>query len=299
MAGIVTKRPIADSAKAPAVQEDSWTRRILIGLAALWSGLFLVLPLLNVVFESLRQGLATYWAALSEPDTLSAIKLTIFIACIAIPCNAVFGIAAAWAIGKYQFKGKALLLTLIDLPFAVSPIVAGLSFIMIFGAQGYLGPWLMDHEIRVVFAWPGMVIATSFVTFPFVARELIPLLQSQGIEQEHAALTLGASGWKTFWHVTLPSAKWALLYGVILAAARAVGEFGAVFVVSGRVSGETETMPLRIEKLYTEHHSAAAFAVASILCLSGLATLIFKSWLEHRQAQLEEAAQHVEISDEH
>ncbi|HTI70399.1 MAG TPA: ABC transporter permease subunit, partial [Candidatus Limnocylindria bacterium] len=176
---------------------------------------------------------------------------------------------------------------------------AGLSFIVLFGSQGYWGPWFLDHDIRIVFAVPGMVLATTFVTFPFVARELIPLLQSQGVEQEHAALTLGASGWKTFWHVTLPSAKWALLYGVILATARAMGEFGAVFVVSGRVSGETETMPLRIEKLYTEYHSAAAFAVASLLCFTGLATLILKSWMEHRQAQLEAAAQNVEITDEH
>ena len=299
MAGIVTKRPTLDSAKAPAVRENSWTQWALITLAAGWVALFLVLPLLNVIVEALGRGFGTYLQAISDPDTLSAIKLTLLITGITVPSNAIFGIAAAWTIAKYNFKGKALLLTLIDLPFAISPVVAGLSFIVLFGAQGYFGPWLIDHDIRVVFALPAMVMATSFVTFPFVARELIPLLQSQGIEQEHAALTLGASGWKTFWYVTLPSAKWALLYGVILASARAMGEFGAVFVVSGRVSGLTETMPLRIEKLYTEHHSAAAFAVASILCLTGLATLILKSWLEHRQAQLEAAAQFVEISDEH
>jgi sulfate transport system permease protein len=225
--------------------------------------------------------------------------LTLTIAAIVVPCNAIFGLAAAWAIAKFSFKGKALLLALIDLPFAVSPVVAGLSFIVLFGARGYFGPWLLDHNIRVVFALPGMVLATLFVTFPFVARELIPLLQSQGIEQEHAALTLGASGWRTFWHVTLPSAKWGLLYGVILTSARAMGEFGAVFVVSGRVSGQTETMPLRIEKLYSEYHSAAAFAVASILCLIGLSTLILKSWLEYRQARQEAEAQIVEAVHEH
>lgn len=292
MAGIVTKRPRAAATKSRrGAEESSWAKWTLITLALAFVTVFLVLPLANVFAEAFSRGAAFYFAALAEVDTWSAIRLTLLITAIVVPLNVVFGLAAAWAVTKFQFRGKPLLLTLIDLPFAISPVVAGVMLVVLFGAQGWLGPWLREHDIRIVFALPGMVLATLFVTFPFVARELIPLMQSQGSDQEQAALTLGANGWQTFWHVTLPSVKWGLVYGIILTNARAMGEFGAVFVVSGRVSGETETMPLRVEKLYAEYNAAGAFAVASLLALLALVTLFLKSWLEWRQHREELRAQ--------
>jgi len=253
------------------------------GLVLAFLALFLVLPLVAVFAEALRKGWETYLAALVEPDAWAAIKLTLLIAAIAVPLNLVFGVAAAWAITKFEFRGKQLLITLIDLPFSVSPVVAGLIYVLIFGAQGWLGPWLQAHDIKIIFAVPGLVLATIFVTFPFVARELIPLMQAQGSDEEEAALTLGASGLKTFWHVTLPNIKWALLTGVILCNARAMGEFGAVSVVSGHIRGETNTMPLHVEILYNEYQFAAAFAVASLLAGLALLTLALKSLVEWRE----------------
>ncbi len=241
-----------------------------------------MLPLAAVMFEALRKGLGAYLAALVEPDALAAIRLTLLAAAIAVPANLVFGIAAAWAIAKFDFRGKQLLVTLIDLPFSVSPVIAGLVYVLVFGAQGWLGPWLAAHDLKVIFAVPGIVLATIFVTFPFVARELIPLMQAQGREEEEAALTLGASGWQTFWRVTLPNVKWGLAYGVILCNARAMGEFGAVSVVSGHIRGQTNTMPLHVEILYNEYQFAAAFAVASLLALLALVTLALKSVIEWR-----------------
>jgi sulfate transport system permease protein len=236
--------------------------------------------LVNVFAQALSRGWAYYVGSLAHPDSLAAIRLTLLTSLICVPLNVLFGIAAAWAIAKFDFSGKSLLITLIDLPFSVSPVVAGLMLVVLFGAQGFLGAWLREHDIKVIFAVPGIVIATLFVTFPFVARELIPLMQAIGSEQEQAALTLGASGWQTFWHVTLPSVKWGLLYGVILCNARAMGEFGAVSVVSGHITGLTDTMPLRVEKLYNEYNAAAAFAVASLLALLALVTLAIKTMLE-------------------
>jgi len=235
-----------------------------------------------VFTEALKKGSDTYLSAIVEPDALSAIKLTLITAAIAVPMNLVFGVAAAWTIAKFDFRGKNILLTLIDLPFSVSPVISGLIYVLLFGAQGWFGPWLRDHDIKILFAVPGIVMATVFVTFPFVARELIPLMQSQGTEEEEAALVLGASGWRTFWHVTLPNIKWGLLYGVILCNARAMGEFGAVSVVSGHIRGETNTMPLQVEILYNEYNFAAAFAVASLLALLALVTLALKSLVEWR-----------------
>ena len=262
--------------------EVAWVRWAFIILALLFMGLFLVMPLAAVFTEALSGGWQNYLSAFNEPDAWSAIRLTLLTALISVPVNLVFGIAAAWAIAKYEFRGKAVLTTLVDLPFSVSPVVAGLIYVLVFGAQGWLGPWLSDHGIQIVFAVPGIVLATIFVTFPFVARELIPLMQAQGTDEEQAAVVLGASGWQTFWHVTLPNIKWGLLYGVILCNARAMGEFGAVSVVSGHIRGQTNTLPLHVEILYNEYQSAAAFAVASLLALLALVTLGIKSWVEWR-----------------
>ncbi len=261
-------------------QESPWVRRLLIALALGFMFLFLVLPLAAVFAEALRKGWGAYWAALQEPDAWSAVRLTLLTAAVAVPLNLVFGVAAAWAIAKYEFKGKAFLTTLVDLPFSVSPVVAGLIYVLVFGAQGWLGPWLAEHDIKIVFAVPGIILATVFVTFPFIARELIPLMQAQGNDEEQAAIVLGASGWQTFWYVTLPNIKWGLIYGVILCNARAMGEFGAVSVVSGHIRGQTNTMPLHVEILYNEYQSVAAFAVASLLALLALVTLGIKTWVE-------------------
>jgi sulfate transport system permease protein len=244
-----------------------------------------------VFTEALRKGLGTYFAALTEADAVAAIQLTLLVAAIAVPANLVFGVAAAWAIAKFDFRGKSVLITLIDLPFAVSPVISGLVYVLLFGAQGWLGPWLQAHDIRIIFAVPGIVLATVFVTFPFVARELIPLMQAQGTEEEEASRVLGASGWQMFWRVTLPNIKWALLYGVILCNARAMGEFGAVSVVSGHIRGQTNTMPLHIEILYNEYQFAAAFAVASLLAGLALVTLGLKYVVERRVAQQKAQAQ--------
>ncbi|MDD3484032.1 sulfate ABC transporter permease subunit CysW [Azovibrio restrictus] len=272
-----------------ATREVPWVKGLILGLSLTFFAVFLFLPLVAVFVEALRKGLETYWLALVEPDALSAIKLTLITAAIALPVNLVFGVAAAWAIAKFEFRGKQLLTTLIDLPFSVSPVVAGLIYVLIFGAQGWFGPWLAEHDIRIVFAVPGIVLATVFVTFPFVARELIPLMQAQGREEEEAAVVLGANGWQTFWHVTLPNIKWGLLYGVILCNARAMGEFGAVSVVSGHIRGQTNTMPLHVEILYNEYNFAAAFAVASVLALLALVTLVIKTWVEWKAAQAQAA----------
>jgi len=250
---------------------------LLIAVALGYLLLFLGLPLYAVFYQALSKGWGLYWAALKEPDAWSAIRLTLITAAIAVPANLVFGIAAAWAIAKFEFKGKSLLITLIDLPFAVSPVVSGLIYVLLFGAQGWFGPWLQGHDFKLIFAVPGIVLATIFVTFPFIARELIPLMQAQGKEEEEAAVSLGASGWQTFWRVTLPNIKWGLLYGVILCNARAMGEFGAVSVVSGHIRGMTNTMPLHVEILYNEYNFVAAFSVASLLALLALVTLLVKS----------------------
>ncbi|MDP3252356.1 MAG: sulfate ABC transporter permease subunit CysW [Hydrogenophaga sp.] len=260
--------------------EAAWVRRTLIGVALVFMFLFLVLPLAAVFTEALRKGLDAYLDALKDPDAWSAIRLTFFTALVAVPLNLVFGVAAAWAVAKYEFRGKSFLTTLIDLPFSVSPVVAGLIYVLVFGAQGWLGPWLAEHDIKIVFAVPGIILATIFVTFPFIARELIPLMQAQGNDEEQAAIVLGATGWQTFWYVTLPNIKWGLIYGVILCNARAMGEFGAVSVVSGHIRGQTNTMPLHVEILYNEYQSVAAFAVASLLALLALVTLVIKSVAE-------------------
>jgi sulfate/thiosulfate transport system permease protein len=262
--------------------EAAWIRYTLIALALVFMFLFLVLPLAAVFTEALRKGWDAYWEALQEPDAWSAIRLTLLTAAVAVPLNLVFGVAAAWCIAKYEFRGKSFLTTLVDLPFSVSPVVAGLIYVLVFGAQGWLGPWLMEHDIKIVFAVPGIILATIFVTFPFIARELIPLMQAQGNDEEQAAIVLGATGWKTFWYVTLPNIKWGLIYGVILCNARAMGEFGAVSVVSGHIRGQTNTMPLHVEILYNEYQSVAAFAVASLLALLALVTLVIKSVAEWR-----------------
>jgi sulfate transport system permease protein len=265
-----------------ATTEQSWVRGTLIVVAVAWLGLFLVLPLVAVFVEALRQGLGAFLAAIVEPDALAAIRLTLLVAAIAVPLNCVFGVAAAWAVAKHDFKGKSLLVTLIDLPFSVSPVVAGLIYVLLFGAQGWLGPLVGATGFKIIFAVPGIVLATIFVTFPFVARELIPLMQEQGTDDEEAALSLGASGWQAFWRVTLPNVKWGLLYGVLLCNARAMGEFGAVSVVSGHIRGLTNTMPLHVEILYNEYQFVAAFAVASLLALLALVTLVLKTMLEWR-----------------
>ncbi|WP_435627968.1 sulfate ABC transporter permease subunit CysW [Candidatus Ferrigenium straubiae] len=253
---------------------------LLTGIALGYLVLFLCIPLFAVFYEAFKKGWPLYWAALQEPDAWEAIKLTLLVAAIAVPANLVFGVTAAWAIAKFEFRGKSLLITLIDLPFAVSPVVSGLIYVLLFGAQGWFGPWLLEHDIRLIFAVPGIVLATVFVTFPFVARELIPLMQAQGKEEEEAAISLGASGWQAFRRVTLPGIKWGLLYGVILCNARAMGEFGAVSVVSGHIRGLTNTMPLHVEILYNEYNFAAAFSVASLLALLALVTLGVKAAVE-------------------
>jgi sulfate/thiosulfate transport system permease protein len=266
------------------ITEQPWVRWLLTGSALLFLAGFLFLPLVAVFTEALRQGVGTYWEALTDADALAAIQLTLITAAIAVPLNLVFGVAAAWAIAKFEFRGKAFLITLIDLPFSVSPVVSGLVYVLIFGAQGWAGPWLAEHDVQIIFAVPAIVLATVFVTFPFVARELIPLMQAQGNEHEEAALSLGASGWQAFWRVTVPNIKWGLLYGVLLCNARAMGEFGAVSVVSGHIRGQTNTLPLHVEILYNEYNFAAAFAVASLLAALALVTLALKTFLEHRHA---------------
>ena len=286
-------RPAAAPAVPPAArrrvtEEAPWLRWTLIGVALAFLTLFLFVPLAAVFYEALRKGWDAYFAALVEPDALSSIKLTLLVAAIAVPANLVFGVAAAWAIAKFDFRGKNFLITLIDLPFSVSPVISGLIYVLIFGAQGWLGPELKEHDIKVVFALPGIVLATIFVTFPFVARELIPLMQAQGSEEEEAAIVLGANGWQTFWRVTLPNIKWGLLYGVILCNARAMGEFGAVSVVSGHIRGQTNTMPLHVEILYNEYQFSAAFAVASLLALLALVTLGLKSFIEWKTQRSED-----------
>ncbi|MGO4620561.1 sulfate ABC transporter permease subunit CysW [Ensifer sp. 2YAB10] len=265
-----------------ATSESRFARLTLTITALAFVALFLLLPLAAVFTEALRKGPAEFIAALGDAETFSAIRLTLTVAAIAVPLNLVFGVAAAWAIAKFEFKGKAFLTTLIDLPFSVSPVISGLVFVLLFGSHSLIGPWLQSHGIQILFAVPGLVLATVFVTFPFVARELIPLMQEQGSSDEEAALSLGASGWQTFWHVTLPNIKWGLLYGVLLCNARAMGEFGAVSVVSGHIRGETNTMPLQVEILYNEYNFVAAFAVAALLALLALITLILKTALEIR-----------------
>lgn len=272
------------------ITEPPIVRRLLIGLTLGFLTLFLFLPLAAVFYEALRKGIGVYLAAIVDPDAVAAIRLTLLCAVIAVPLNLVFGVAAAWAIAKFEFHGKSVLTTLIDLPFAVSPVIAGLIYVLLFGAQGWLGPWLAAHDIKILFAVPGIVLATVFVTFPFIARELIPLMQEQGIEEEEAALVLGASGWQTFWRITLPNIKWGLLYGVILCTARAMGEFGAVSVVSGHIRGATNTLPLQVEILYNEYQFAAAFAVASLLTVLALVMLAVKTLIEWQARQTRRAA---------
>jgi sulfate/thiosulfate transport system permease protein len=287
---------VARLAGRPSVGDPGIARIVLLTISLVFLGAFLFLPLAAVLAEAFRKGLGAYLESFRDPDALAAIRLTLLVAAIAVPLNAIFGLAASWAIAKFEFRGKNLLISLIDLPFAVSPVISGLVFVLLFGLQGWLGPWLQEHDIRIVFAVPGLVLATMFVTFPFVARELIPLMQEQGTEQEQAALTLGASGWQTFRRVTLPNVRWALMYGVLLSNARAMGEFGAVSVVSGHIRGLTNTMPLHVEILYNEYNFVAAFAVASLLAMLAIVTIVLKSVLEWRGArtlaiaQAEEAA---------
>ena len=272
-------------AKNRATSESPAVRYSLIAVTLLFLSLFLFVPLAAVFAEALRKGVGVYFAAIIEPDALSAIRLTLLATAISLPLNLVFGVAAAWAIAKFEFRGKSFLITLIDLPFAVSPVIAGLIYVLMFGLQGWFGEWLSNYDLKIVFAIPGIVLATTFVTFPFVARELIPLMQAQGKDEEEAALVLGASGWQMFWRVTLPNIKWGLLYGVILCNARAMGEFGAVSVVSGHIRGLTNTMPLHVEILYNEYNYAAAFAVASLLALLALLTLALKTYVEWQSAK--------------
>ena len=262
--------------------EPRWVQRIAIGAALAFLALFLVVPLLSVFVNAFSKGVGVFARAISDPMALSAIKLTLLTAVIAVPANLVFGLAASWSIARFRFPGRNFLITLIDLPFSVSPVISGMVFVLMFGAQGWFGPWLREHDIQILFAVPGIVLATIFVTFPFVAREVIPLMQSQGTDEEEAAFVLGASGWQMFWRVTLPNIKWGLLYGIILCNARAMGEFGAVSVVSGHIRGRTNTIPLHVEILYNEYNFAAAFAVASLLALLALVTLVAKTWVEWR-----------------
>jgi len=268
-----------------ATTEPFWIRGLLIGVALAFILLFLIAPLAAVFTQALAEGIGVYWSSLTDSDALASLRLTLLTAAIAVPCNLVFGVAASWAIAKFEFLGKSLLTTLIDLPFAVSPVISGLIYVLFFGMHGYLGPWLRAHDIEIIFAVPGIVLATMFVTFPFVARELIPLMQAQGTEDEEAALSLGASGWQTFWRVTLPNIKWGLLYGVILCNARAMGEFGAVSVISGHIRGLTNTMPLHVEILYNEYNFVGAFAVASLLTVVALITLVLKCFAEWKFKQ--------------
>ncbi|MCV9951268.1 sulfate ABC transporter permease subunit CysW [Paenibacillus sp. BT-177] len=276
--------PVPSSAPPNRVTTEApWVKWTLISaafLALLW---VLVLPLIVVLTEALKQGWSVYVEALRDPDAMSALRLTLLVAAITVPLNTVFGVAAAWLITKFHFRGKGVLVTLIDLPFAISPVVGGLMYVLVFGAQGWLGPWLDEHDIKIIFALPGIILATLFITFPFVARELIPLMEDQGQQEEEAAVTLGARGWRIFWKVTLPNIKWGLLYGIILCNARAMGEFGAVSVVSGHIRGETNTLPLHVEILYNEYQFSASFAVASLLLLLALATLVLKSWFGRKR----------------
>lgn len=264
------------------ITEGRFAQVLLISVALAFLGFFVMLPLIAVFSEALKKGIGGFVEAITNPDAIDAIKLTLLVAAISVPVNMVFGVAASWAITKFSFPGKSLLITLIDLPFSVSPVVSGLVFVLLFGAHGYLGPWLIEHDIKIIFAVPGIVLATVFITFPFVARELIPLMEEQGKDDEEAAISLGANGWQTFWHVTLPNIRWGLLYGVLLCNARAMGEFGAVSVVSGHIRGETNTMPLHVEILYNEYDFVGAFAVASLLACLALVTLFAKSVLEWR-----------------
>jgi sulfate transport system permease protein len=272
--------PRRSTAESPAV------RRLLIAIALIFIFVFLLVPLISVFAEAFARGFSFYFETLHDPYTWSAIRLTLIAAGISVPLNCIFGLAAAWAIAKFDFRGKNLLLTLIDLPFSVSPVIAGLIYVLVFGAQGWFGPWLSDHNIKIIFAVPGIVLATIFVTFPFVARELIPLMQTQGRTEEEAARVLGAGGWQTFWRVTLPNIKWGLLYGVILCNARAMGEFGAVSVVSGHIRGQTNTIPLHVEILYNDYNFTGAFAVASVLTFLALITLVLKTWAEYKNTRL-------------
>ena len=284
-------KPVPRPRAAPAnALEPAWIKYVLVTIALAFLTLFLFVPLVAVFAEALKKGWDVYVESILEPDAISAIKLTLIAAVISVPLNLVFGVCAAWAIAKFEFRGKSILLTLIDLPFSVSPVISGLIYVLMFGAQGWIGPWLQEHDIKILFAVPGIVLATVFITFPFVARELIPLMQAQGSEEEEAGLVLGASGWQIFFRVTLPNIKWGLLYGVILCNARAMGEFGAVSVVSGHIRGETNTMPLQVEILYNEYNFTAAFAIASLLALLALVTLAIKSVIEWRLHQSGETA---------
>ena len=285
MVSIADKFSGVAEAAPTGLTEPRVVRWSLIGLALGYLGVFLVVPLLAVFVKALEKGVTVYWSAIRDPAALAAIQLTVVAAAVAVPLNVIFGLIASWAVAKFEFPGKHLLITLIDLPFSVSPVISGMIFVLLCGRQGVLGPWLAGHDIKIVFALPGIVLATIFVTFPFVARELIPLMQAQGTDEEEAALTLGANGWQTFWRVTLPSVKWGLLYGVILCNARAMGEFGAVSVVSGHIRGLTNTIPLHVEILYNEYQFTAAFAVASLLCLLALVTLIAKHAVERKIGQ--------------
>jgi sulfate transport system permease protein len=296
MSGTATRSTRAANGLAHrGLEESPVVKWILVSVALLFSLVFLLLPLVNVFAQAFSRGWTYYLDALRQPDSWAAIRLTLLVAAISVPLNVIFGLAAAWCIAKFDFRGKSLLITLIDLPFSVSPVVAGLMFVVLFGLQGFFGNWLDAHNIRIIFAVPGIVLVTVFVTFPFVARELIPVTQATGTEQEQAALMLGANGWQTFWHVTLPSVKWGLIYGIILCNARAMGEFGAVSVVSGHIAGRTNTMPLHVEKLYNEYNAPAAFAVASLLALLALVTLGVKTLLEWKQAREFKRAQRAEL----
>jgi sulfate transport system permease protein len=305
MAGVVTTPPLKNAPVAMpqgrVIRNPLWVRITFTTIALLFVGFFLLLPLIAVFTEALRKGFGFYFQSLLESDARSAIKLTLTAAAISVPANVIFGVAASWCVAKFDFRGKSFLTTLIDLPFAVSPVISGLIYVLVFGAQGWMGQylnaeapwfpalqhWLVAKDFKIIFAVPGIVLATTFVTFPFVARELVPLMQAQGSDEEYAALTLGASGWQTFWHVTLPNIKWGLFYGVILCNARAMGEFGAVSVVSGHIRGETNTMPLHIQVLYDEYNAPAAFSVASLLALLALVTLVLKSLVEWRHSKVE------------
>jgi sulfate/thiosulfate transport system permease protein len=297
MASIALSRPAITAPRAVtrATGESAVVRWTLIAVALVFLGLTLLLPLALVFAQAFSKGFAAYVEAIKEPDALSAARLTLLVASIAVPINLVFGVAAAWCITKFHFRGKNVLITLIDLPFAVSPVISGMIFVLLFGAHGWFGPWLLDHDFKIIFAVPGIVLATTFVTAPFVARELIPLMQEQGSEEEEAAIVLGAGGWQTFFRVTLPNIKWGLLYGLILCNARAMGEFGAVSVVSGHIRGETNTLPLHVEILYNEYAFAASFAVASVLTLLALVTLALKSLVEWQQRRV--SAEHKDMVD--
>jgi len=292
MAGAQSKELLAELKSRPGrnTLSAALTRAIFIAASLIFLAALLIAPLVSVFSTALEKGVAAYMHSFADDDTYAAIRLTLFTAAIVVPLNTVFGIAAAWAIAKFEFKGKSMLITAIDLPIAISPVISGLIYVLVFGAQGWLGPWLAEHDIKIVFAVPGIILATIFVTFPFIARELIPLMQAQGNEEEQAAQVLGASGWQTFWLVTLPNIKWGLIYGVILCNARAVGEFGAVSVVSGHIRGQTNTMPLHVEILYNEYQSVAAFAVASLLALLAIVTLVIKSVVEWRHERELKAA---------